>query len=279
MSTERVAIHRPHERRDAVSVSYLDAERFWIDVEVPLDGSAPRASRRAERVPRAEATPLPPPAHREPPAWLDALRGLEIVSSTGTIAATDDGWLTVCRRDERLECTPPAAIEPLRRERVVLTDVLHMFGEVCSVGFQWTLVGEQGDESGALQAFTAETGQGDLFVRAAESLTLLATVVTAMDRRAPSSDERGAFDVVEMESFDSDLTTETCLQAGRPTGVRRRESAGGDERQLGAIAFARAPDELPATGVSDPLAIGMEGAWTVLPEGGLRRRARRCPEY
>jgi hypothetical protein len=74
------------------------------------------------------------------------------------------------------------------------------------------------------------------------------------------------------------MMTETCLQSGPPSGERRREDEDGDERPLGSVTFQRAPDEIPATGIGDPLAISIEGAWTILPDGGLRRRARRCPE-
>lgn len=267
ISTSSVSIHQPHGTLGEVAVSYLDDERFWIAVELPESGP-PIASRRAEHAPASEMTPLPAPAMREPPAWLAALDGLEIVSGYRSLAAADDGWLTICSTEHGITCLPAAPIEPLRRERLALSETTQMFGETHSVGFEWW----------ARDGERQESGQGSVFVRAEDALVLQATVINALDRRAPAAHGRGAFDVVEMECFDADMISESCLRSGPPTAVRRREDADGDEHPLGSITFQRAPDTLPATGIADPLAVSLEGAWNMLPNGGLRRRSRPCPE-
>jgi hypothetical protein len=265
-----VSVHQPHDHADAVSVAYLGEDRFWVTTELPASG-APTASRRAERAPIAEATPLPAPAMREPPSWLAALEGLEIVSGYRTLAAAAGGWLTVCDVDDgAVTCPPPVSLDPLRREHLTLSETTLMFGETHSVGFEWWA---RDDDAGR-----EESGQGSVFVHVGDAVALRATVINAMDVRVPSTEERGAIDVVEMECFDADMMTETCLQSGPPSGERRREDEDGDERPLGSVTFQRAPDEIPATGIGDPLAISIEGAWTILPDGGLRRRTRRCPE-
>ena len=90
--------------------------------------------------------------------------------------------------------------------------------------------------------------------------------------------EKADVDVFSMESFAADLISERCLEAGAPTTARRRETADGEEQTLGSLVLDRAPSALPATGLVDPLTTSMEGAWTILPTGGLRRRSGSCPE-
>ena len=264
------AVLQPHDRRDAVAITYRDSDRSWISIELSPSGP-PSATRRDEHGPIASATPIAAPELRAPRSWLGALDGLEIVSGNATIAASVAGWLTVCRIGTDPACAGPAWIEPLRREHVALADTSRMFGDLYSVGFRWWT---RDEEEGA----TEDVGQGDLFVVAAETVMVRAMTISAMERRVPASDGRGGYDVVGMESFDTDVMSENCLQAGRPTGTRERENEDGDRRSMGHIDFERAPDTLPAIGVADPLRISMEGAWTILPEGGLRRRSRRCPE-
>lgn len=265
-----VSIHQPSWRprggNDEVRVTYMDDQRTWMYVDVPLDGPA-RASRRGENEPSGSETALPAPATRAPPTWLGALEGLEIASSYRTIAAVAAGWLTVCREDDGFRCPPPSTVQPLLRENVVLEDADQMFDDAWSIAFHWSSRGGEIEES----------GQASVFVRVTDSgLTLLATAITAMDRRTPAAD--GSVDVSSMECFDIDMISEDCIQAGAPSGQRTREDDEGNERSLGRVSFQRAPDDIPATGLADPLSVSMEGAWTMLPDGGLRRRARRCPE-
>lgn len=251
----------------SIATSCRDADG-WVDVTLPLSGPARASHRAADSDDVAHGAPLPEPAMRATPPWLATLEDVEIASGYATIAATTGGWLTVCTLRPSLRCAAPAIVTPMLREHVTFDTVSPMFGNVYGVEYSWEAV------NGEL----SELGGGGVFVRAEASLELLVTMVTYLEHRRTLEPGTEAADTLRMESFAMDMLTENCFEAGVPTGERRRVEADGSERALGTLRFTRAPDTLPATGLVDPLTVSMHGAWTILPHGGLRRRARACPE-
>jgi hypothetical protein len=222
-----------------------------------------QASQRPQHDRTATPTPRPAPATRTPPTQvLQALRGIDVVQLVGYLYASAGGHLTACRMAGTPVCTPPVAVEALSRGQVGL-DRLGGGRLGHQVKFGFTVLEENG---------VTRFGTGDLLVRASfepPTLVLLATFVGEAGSSTPAA--RGGTEELFISAYSR--VRDDCLEVERARVSLMNTTMG--DRELPPPRLQRAPSQVPATGV-DPLRVTMEGSWTVLPEGGLRRRAGRC---
>lgn len=235
-----------------------DASSTWWYVHVAPDGSV-SADRRDPRA--AQGTPpvtLPVPASRPAPAWLASLRGLDVTSAPGYVAVTASGWLSVCRRGDEVVCTPGVESPAVRHRVMELHGVQVIDGDrgLLTVGVAWY------ERRGPLE----DSIDGSVLVTTAwdpPALRVRATMVEDALRQPIDVDDL-THDPIDISYATSDVYSESCWLVG------------GLSSDPEGLELARAPDTIPVGGVGDPFTLDVQGSWTILPGGGLRRRSEPC---
>jgi hypothetical protein len=247
---------------DSAARAQLFVEGGYLIVRFDASGAA-ITRRHHTTANREEDGPTPRPI--DPPAWLDALRGLEVVKFTDRLVARARDYVTFCEL-ESYACTPPIAVEALSDDAVVVD--AEFWDDMWHVGYLEEV--QEGD--------VFRSVNGSVFVAMDQpGPRVVFSLITDFEQRSRVALERDDIDVIEVHHWGTTLSDKRCISIGEPSHSRTIELAGGGERQARSR-LRRAPNTIAGTsGPSAPESTDLRGDWIVREGVGLVR-TRSCDD-